>query len=85
MFNEDDYIKGIYSIYTDPREFDGNKVRCILCDNEAEDWDEVCEDHQICDDCSEYNLDCRCDFFIEQYNRNRQPKDWIKNISEIDY
>lgn len=85
MFTEADYIKGIRSIYTDPREFNGINDKCCKCDNEVEDSDDVCYEHQLCEDCSEYNIDCNCQYLIDQYNRNREPKDWINNINEIDY
>lgn len=85
MFSEEDYIKGISSIYTDPRDYNVNKIKCCKCDIEAEEWDDRCFNHQICQDCGDYNNLCRCSFYIEQYNRNRSFKDHVKQIHELDY
>ena len=87
MFSEGDYIKALHSMYTDPTEYDGYVPKCCKdgCYNEIELDDDVCYDHQLCDDCSEYNYECRCSFFIDQYNRNRPHNEHIKSITEIDY
>ena len=46
--------------YNDPTE-DGNNLRCKLCSNDAENFDEYCEEHQRCYYCGDRNNECDCD------------------------
>lgn len=76
-----------YEFYDDPTNFNGKNPKCCKndCDNEIEENSDVCTDHELCEDCIEFNLNCKCKFIVDQYNRNRPYKEHIKKISEIDY
>jgi hypothetical protein len=52
------WIKATHSLYNDPRDCSNNKS-CVLCSNEAEDFDDHCEEHQPCIVCNERE-DCDC-------------------------
>ena len=61
-------------------------IRCELCWDEAIDLDTYCEEHQRCPDCGEREKcheDCIYQPLIQQYNRNREFKDFIYTINEI--
>jgi len=57
---EGEYIKGLYSGYTDPTEWNGTNPECKLCDKEIEQYSDFCEDHQECVICGE-NDECDCE------------------------
>ena len=59
--NYEGWIKGTRASYgNDPAEWDGNNTTCKLCDKDAENMDEYCEDHQRCIMCGD-NDDCKCE------------------------
>ena len=61
-------------------------IRCELCWDEAVDIDTYCEKHQRCYDCGEREIctdECKYQPLIQQYNRNREFKDFIYTINEI--
>ena len=45
--------------YTDPTDWNGESVKCEICNKQAERDDEYCEDHHRCFDCG-LNDDCDC-------------------------
>lgn len=51
--------------YDDPTEWNGKNARCKLCDNDAENFDEYCEEHQRCDFCGERE-ECDCEEEMKQ-------------------
>ena len=55
---ENKWIKATHGLYNDPRDCSNNKS-CLLCSNEAEDFDDHCEKHQCCIVCNERE-DCDC-------------------------
>ena len=60
-FNYADWVTGTYQSCDDPTRFDGYTNRsCILCDKDAENFDEYCENHQRCVMCGD-NEDCECE------------------------
>jgi hypothetical protein len=87
MFSLKEWVDATHQHCDDPTQFKGNNPKCDYngCDNEIEFMDDVCIKHQLCEDCGEYNCECRCQFYIDQYNRNREYKDHVNNINEIDY
>tara|TARA_R100001244_G_scaffold106965_1_gene79324 strand:- start:46 stop:375 length:330 start_codon:yes stop_codon:yes gene_type:complete len=57
----EDWVKGTRASHgDDPTEWDGNNRKCNLCEKDAENMDEYCEDHQPCIVCGE-NDDCECE------------------------
>ena len=58
--SEGDYIRGLYQNCDDPTEWNGTNPTCKLCDNEAEMYDDYCEDHQECVICGENDV-CDCE------------------------
>ena len=52
----DDYIS---KDNNNPINWDGNNKKCKLCDKDAENMDEYCENHQRCYNCGD-NEDCDC-------------------------
>ena len=57
--NYEKWHKGTYQNCDDPTEWNGENRKCNLCDKEAENMDEYCEDHQRCMVCGD-NDDCNC-------------------------
>jgi|7_EtaG_2_1085326.scaffolds.fasta_scaffold01371_18 hypothetical protein len=58
--NYEGWVKGTHASYgDDPAEFNGNNTPCKLCEKDAENMDEYCEDHQRCIMCGDNN-DCTC-------------------------
>jgi hypothetical protein len=64
-FNYEDWAKATYQSCDDPTEFNGNNISCKLCDKDAENFDEYCENHQRCIVCGENN-DCDCEEEMSQ-------------------
>tara|TARA_R110002051_G_C8607483_1_gene481365 strand:+ start:447 stop:758 length:312 start_codon:yes stop_codon:yes gene_type:complete len=58
-FNYADWAEGTYQSNNDPTEFNGKNRKCNLCDKDAENMDEYCENHQRCIVCGD-NDDCDC-------------------------
>ena len=48
---EKEYYKSLYG--ENPADYNGNNPSCLLCDKEAENLDEYCEEHQRCYYCGE--------------------------------
>tara|TARA_R110000824_G_scaffold397267_2_gene599831 strand:+ start:4563 stop:4880 length:318 start_codon:yes stop_codon:yes gene_type:complete len=59
-FNYEDWATATSQGYSDPTEWDGNNRKCNLCDKDAENMDEFCENHQPCIMCND-NEDCGCE------------------------
>lgn len=59
-FNYADWVDGTYQTSNDPTEWRGDNRKCNLCDNNAENMDEYCENHQPCILCGD-NEDCICE------------------------
>ena len=78
-------ITKLFGAPQDPTEWNGKNVICLLCDKEAENFDEHCEEHQPCYYCNERE-ECDCEKnekLIEQYNRNRPFNEHIDNVENI--
>jgi len=58
--NYQDWKEGTYQASNDPIEFNGKNRTCNLCDKDAENMDEYCDNHQKCIMCGE-NDDCECE------------------------
>ena len=64
--NYESWLKGTRASYgDDPTEWSGTNPRCKLCEKDAENMDEYCEDHQRCIMCGE-NDDCDCKDYYSQ-------------------
>ena len=59
-FNYADWATSTYQSCNDPSEWDGNNRKCNLCDKDAENMDEFCENHQRCIMFGD-NEDCICE------------------------
>ena len=59
-FNYADWVSSTYQTSNDPTEWDGNNRKCNLCDKDAENMDEFCENHQPCIMCGD-NEYCGCE------------------------
>ena len=59
-FNYADWATSTYQSCNAPSEWDGNNRKCNLCDKDAENMDEFCENHQRCIMCGD-NDDCICE------------------------
>ena len=59
-FNYADWVEGTYQSNNDPTEWNGKNRKCNLCDKDAENMDEYCENHQRCIMCGDNN-DCECE------------------------
>ena len=59
-FNYADWVTSTYQSCDDPTEWSGENRKCNLCDKEAENMDEYCENHQRCVMCGDNN-DCICE------------------------
>ncbi len=58
--NFEGWVKGTHASYgNDPTEWNGKNTPCKLCEKDAENMDEYCEDHQRCFMCGD-NDDCSC-------------------------
>ena len=55
--------------YEDPRDWNGENIKCEICDKQAERDDEYCEDHQACYYCGEHDNTCDCE--INETNQNK--------------
>ena len=59
-FSYEDWATATHQSCDDPTEWNGNNRKCNLCDKDAENMDEFCENHQACIMCND-NEDCGCE------------------------
>ena len=59
-FSYEDWTEGTHQTSNDPTQWNGVNPTCKLCEKEAENMDEYCEDHQRCVICGD-NDDCECE------------------------
>tara|TARA_R100001163_G_scaffold52551_1_gene39895 strand:- start:90 stop:374 length:285 start_codon:yes stop_codon:yes gene_type:complete len=87
-FTYEEYMTSMDQMYDDPREYRGSNKLCEIdgCLRPVEIDDEYCDNHGRCTECGERGEcaeECYNQYLIEQYNRNREYKDHIYSINEI--